>query len=748
MIGGGEIIYIIKTDNQKFKSGLDTAEKNAIKSASRMSSAFAKIGALVAATGIVTLAKKTIELGIAAEETGSKFAVVFSDILPQANKEIENLTENFGLSTLAAQTLLSGTGDLLTGFGFTQDMALSLSAQTAQLGADLASFSNYAGGAKGATEALTKALLGEREGVKALGISIMEEDIVKQIQIDTANGVTFATEREAKAYATLQLAIGQSKNAIGDFVRTQDSVANRVRILQNRFEDLGVSIGGQLTPVVGTVVSQMIEQLPKFERFIQPIIPVFSKIGETFGGVIRLAGELMEALTPVMEIAGAIIGAVLDIGGSIINMTADAVQSYNDWNNTIEQGAEGILATYEETGEKVEYAGMAARTLADGLARARDNGEDLDAAVEQMAEQSGYSVEQIEKYAASMGIVTKRHQEVIDLQKKELSQKILQNHIMQTYIIPGQQMHAAQLQAATEKAEAMTSQLVGADKTYAEFIKKMDQEEARRKGLLALGIEQENKETELLFLKERIKEIEEGIAAVLKDGGSVAAAGVVAKAEELRLLKEKLPLLEEELALTKEKGEEDEDQAKKKEAQLKKEKELWDALGDTLEGKVKTAYADVFNLIGEGLAGGEVSFGSFAELALKALGDILDALGSQLLALAAVNFANIPVAVALAAGSAAAFIAAGAIKANASNWAGTSAANGADFIVPPGYPNDSYPVMVESGERVQVTPNTQTSGGRGELQGQIVLVVDGEQMRAHIQKQIDNGKLRLAGARA
>lgn len=36
--------------------------------------------------------------------------------------------------------------------------------------------------------------------------------------------------------------------------------------------------------------------------------------------------------------------------------------------------------------------------------------------------------------------------------------------------------------------------------------------------------------------------------------------------------------------------------------------------------------------------------------------------------------------------------------------AGYGHAAGADFIVPPGFPNDSYPLRVESGERVQVTP--------------------------------------------
>ncbi|MBT6994531.1 MAG: hypothetical protein HN952_06200 [Candidatus Cloacimonetes bacterium] len=42
-------------------------------------------------------------------------------------------------------------------------------------------------------------------------------------------------------------------------------------------------------------------------------------------------------------------------------------------------------------------------------------------------------------------------------------------------------------------------------------------------------------------------------------------------------------------------------------------------------------------------------------------------------------------------------------------------AQGGDFIVPQGYPNDSYPIMVESGERVQITPTNQVSNLDAEI---------------------------------
>lgn len=42
---------------------------------------------------------------------------------------------------------------------------------------------------------------------------------------------------------------------------------------------------------------------------------------------------------------------------------------------------------------------------------------------------------------------------------------------------------------------------------------------------------------------------------------------------------------------------------------------------------------------------------------------------------------------------------------NLGSFVGMKLAAGGDFIVPPGFPNDSYPMLVQSGERVRVTPS-------------------------------------------
>lgn len=45
-------------------------------------------------------------------------------------------------------------------------------------------------------------------------------------------------------------------------------------------------------------------------------------------------------------------------------------------------------------------------------------------------------------------------------------------------------------------------------------------------------------------------------------------------------------------------------------------------------------------------------------------------------------------------------------------YTGQPHAGGADFIVPPGYPNDSFPLRVQSGEHVQVTPANEVGKGK------------------------------------
>jgi hypothetical protein len=241
---------------------------------------------------IVGIGVSMVKAASDAEETATKFAVVFRDVEQGATQAFKTLRDEYGLSTAASKELLGNTGDLLTGFGFSQQAALELSTEVNKLAVDLASFTNFSGGAKGASDALTKALLGERESVKSLGISILEEDVQKQVAINTTKGLTFATDRQAKAYATLQIAQAQSKNAIGDYERTQDGLANQTRLLQQRMNDLAVSFGEIMVPAVNKIV----ERLTVMTEGLRDMNPETKSIILGIAGFVAIAGPVAFAV--------------------------------------------------------------------------------------------------------------------------------------------------------------------------------------------------------------------------------------------------------------------------------------------------------------------------------------------------------------------------------------------------------------------------------------------------------------------
>ena len=267
-------------------------------------------GAMVIAGGIIAVVSgKLIKMASDAEETSSKFATVFQAVSEESEAMAKNLSRNYGLSSTAAKKMMGDTGDLLTGFGFTGEAALDLAGKVNELAVDLASFTNYSGGAEGASQALTKALLGERESVKLLGISILEEDVKAKVALMTKQGMTFETERQAKAYATLLIAQEQSKNAIGDFERTSESFANQQRILNARLQELAVILGDKILPVATKVMSWMVGIVEKITDWTEkhPILTgILVKFGVALGALVGTGGLLILGALAFIKMAGAI----------------------------------------------------------------------------------------------------------------------------------------------------------------------------------------------------------------------------------------------------------------------------------------------------------------------------------------------------------------------------------------------------------------------------------------------------------
>jgi hypothetical protein len=316
----------VKRANQALDSFALRASRSAIKAGQSMQR-FGRTLTLTVTAPLVALSASLVKTASDAEETAQKFGVVFRDVSKAANAAAKSLAAGFGVASDEAEMLLGNTGDLLTGFGFTQQAALDLSIQTNRLAGDLASFANVEGGARRASESLTKALLGETESAKSLGIVIRQDtkefkDLVAGIQI--AENVTL---QQAKAIAILGIATEQSKNAIGDFERSQNSTANQTKIFAAELRDLRVDIGRRLIPAYRQLLAlgrDLVKNFTNASDATKQQVIQFAALAAAIGPVLLVGGTVLVFLgsfTAAMITATASVASfALSVAGTVSAM--------------------------------------------------------------------------------------------------------------------------------------------------------------------------------------------------------------------------------------------------------------------------------------------------------------------------------------------------------------------------------------------------------------------------------------------
>lgn len=286
-----------------FRTSMQSVERTFQKTGDKLQNIGKKLS-LGITLPIVALGAASLKSASDAEETFSKFDTVFGGVRKSAEEAFKTLRSEYGLSSIAAKDMLSSTGDLLVGFGFSQKAALDLSSEVNKLAVDLASFNNYEGGAAGASKALTSALLGEREALKGLGIVISENDVKKKIATMTSEGFRFASEKEAKAQATFQLALEQSGNALGDYERTKMSAANQTKLFWARLEDLRVTFGAHILPLFTkgiVLVNKLVEGFLNLPDSTKKIIMGITGIAAAVGPLLTGLGFLTSTIFPAMK---------------------------------------------------------------------------------------------------------------------------------------------------------------------------------------------------------------------------------------------------------------------------------------------------------------------------------------------------------------------------------------------------------------------------------------------------------------
>lgn len=242
-------------------------------------------GGFVVAQGLMRLPSLIGDISSRARDLelqAKKAAVVFGeDLFGAAVAWADKWNEALGLSKNATVNLAAGLQDLLVPMGFTRDAAFDVSRRTIELAGAL---SEWTGGAKSAAEVseiLTKAYLGERDGLKALGVSISEADIAQALLAKNQHKLTGAALEQAKAMATMELIFAKSSDAQEAFAKGSDSAARKQGELKARVADLKDQLSVALQPAI----------LAVSDALLRVMVPALTVAGEWIPTLVDMAGK-------------------------------------------------------------------------------------------------------------------------------------------------------------------------------------------------------------------------------------------------------------------------------------------------------------------------------------------------------------------------------------------------------------------------------------------------------------------------
>ena len=207
-----------------------------------------RLGGLIAGAfsvaAIVRFGQASIQLASDLQEVQNVVDVAFGDMAYKAEKFASTAIEQFGMSSLAAKKTASNYMAMAKGMGVIEDAASDMAISLAGLTGDVASFYNIT--QEEATVKLAGVFTGESEALKSIGVVMTEtnlEAFALSKGIKKSMSAMSQAEKVSLRYAFVMdsLSIAQ-----GDFVRTQDSFANKTRVLSEKWKEMQAVFGETL----------------------------------------------------------------------------------------------------------------------------------------------------------------------------------------------------------------------------------------------------------------------------------------------------------------------------------------------------------------------------------------------------------------------------------------------------------------------------------------------------------------------
>lgn len=343
MAADGSVIIDTRMDTTGVRNGVSAIKQ----SFNGLGGAVKKIGLLIggafAVGKLAQFGKECVELGSDLTEVQNVVDVTFTTMSDKVNEFAKNAMTSAGLSETMAKRYVGTFGAMSKSFGFSEAQAYDMSTALTQLTGDVASFYNISQDL--AYIKLKSVFTGETETLKDLGV-VMSQSALDQYALANGYGKTTSEMTEQEKVA-LRLAFVQKQlsAASGDFIRTSDSWANQVRVMQLQLQSLKATVGQGLinifTPVlkvINVLLGKLATLANAFKSFTELITGKKSS-GQTSGSGAGLTGDA----SGVQDTADAY-GQAADNASKLADSTEDVADATKD----AAKAANGYLSPLDE----------------------------------------------------------------------------------------------------------------------------------------------------------------------------------------------------------------------------------------------------------------------------------------------------------------------------------------------------------------------------------------------------------------
>jgi hypothetical protein len=312
-----------KRSSVLFGRELKEVEKRTRKSFGAMGR-WSRNAALVIGLPMVALGAASVKAASDMEVIYGKFDRTFSE-LDGADKYAKQFMKDYQVIESTAKRVLGNTGDLLVGIGFKPKLAMDMSVATSQLAADLFAANAEMTNMEDVAHRLKSGLLGETEGMKALGITINQNSKEYKKIFNEQMRVTKGNQIQAKAQTILMFALDQSKKSIGAYARGQGTLKIELYKTNQQLQRSKELIGQALTPDVIKASGKIQELAASFNKLDPSTQKTYIKLGL----FVLTALVLVAVLGLLVGAFGLIAGWVFALG---VGMAALIIYGEDLWN--------------------------------------------------------------------------------------------------------------------------------------------------------------------------------------------------------------------------------------------------------------------------------------------------------------------------------------------------------------------------------------------------------------------------------